>query len=405
MLFGPWTALVVVGVDVGMLTMRHMGYLGESMYLVRTLPIGFVIIGPLLAGVAATDAARISQAGNIGLVMAVRRRRMRYLWAWWWTILPASGFHTAAFAVMVLVGGDLDPRGGWLRLLLAFLVQLAVFSWFTALGSVFGRFLPTAIAALAAAATAFVAVYYLTGATAEQPRFSVFGDLGATVTQVGVLFNPAQLLLQLALLSGSAAALLWAPVRLVRERPSLRPAGTLACVAVVVALCLAQRVLPAALLVSDPSPPDTCVGDQPVVCYYHEHARYATPYIDLIARASRAALDNGYGAFVPRRMDEVSRRYTPGDPDVTALDPFEVNYPGDDYLVETFVFPMQCPQVHSDQPPSDEFWRNQRLLTATWMSLMGREYGPLDAAEASLVPLEPEEVAATMSALRSCDFE
>ncbi|MDR0592582.1 MAG: hypothetical protein LBG60_04855, partial [Bifidobacteriaceae bacterium] len=75
MLFGPWAALVVIGVDIAMLTMRDMAYLGESMYLVRTLPLGFIIVGPVMAGVAATDAALMSRAGNIGLVIAVQRRR------------------------------------------------------------------------------------------------------------------------------------------------------------------------------------------------------------------------------------------------------------------------------------------------------------------------------------------
>jgi hypothetical protein len=327
------------------------------------------------------------------------------LWAWWWTVLPASAAHAAAFAVMVFVGGDLDPRGGWPRLLLAFLVQLAVFGWFAALGSAVGRFLPAAVAALAAAATAFAAVYYLAGAAAGVPRFSVLGDLGASVSQVGVLFNPAQLLLQLAVLGGSAAVFLWAPVRLVRERAVPRPAGAPACVAVVIALWLAPPVLPASLLVSDPSPPDTCVGEGPVVCYYHEHARHAAPYLDLVGRASRAALDNGYDALVPTRMEEISRRYIPDGPDVVALDPFEAYYPGDEYVMESLVYPMRCPQMHAEQAPSEEFWRNQRLLTATWMSLMGQVYALPDPAEASLVPLPPDEVTAIMSTLRACDFE
>jgi hypothetical protein len=264
------------------------------------------------------------------------------------------------------------------------------------------------MAGLIAAIFSLGGVYYLTGTAASSPKFSLLGDQGATVPQIGVLFNVPQLVLQLGLLAVSGAVFLTARVRFSGGRTGFRLLDAVLCCITAVGLCISPQVLPGHLLISDPTPPDVCVGETPQVCYFHEHERYAAPYLTLVKRATVAAMKSGYDALLPNKLVETSRRFSPDEPGTIALDPFETTYPGDEYILQGLVYPDWCAQMSADQPPpSEEFWANQQLLKATWMNVMGLEAteGWIGAEDAARIPLPPDEVRSMMSALRACDFE
>ncbi|MDR0626411.1 MAG: hypothetical protein LBG11_03985 [Bifidobacteriaceae bacterium] len=409
-LFGPWMALGLLGIDIGVLLMRGAGWLGESMSLVRTMAVVFNVAGALLAGVAATDAARISRAGNIDLVLAVRKTQRRYLWAWLWTFLPAALAHVIVFLVAALAGGDWSPRSGWGRLLLALAVQLADIGWFIALGSVIGRLLPAVAAALVAAVTGLVAVYFFQGLYLNlgDSRFSPLGDSGSVLSQIGLVYNPVELVLQLACLGVSSAVFLWSPVRSYGARSVIRPVGLLTLSAVIAALLLVPSAVPSDPFRPNPTPPDVCVGGEPKICYYHEHERYSTPYIEAVQRASATARDKGYEALVPETVVETSMTFFPSGPDQAGLSGFEPAAPNEDAIVSQLLSPEHCPQMYADVQPSEVFWLDLGLLEATWVELLGHEYQWFDnlgEEAAGLVPLSPDEVAAKMAKLRACDFE
>ncbi|MDR1189281.1 MAG: hypothetical protein LBK95_17835 [Bifidobacteriaceae bacterium] len=407
-LFGPWMALGLLGLDVGVLAMRGAGWLGESMYLVRTLAVVFNVAGALLTAVAATDAARISRSGNIGLILAVRKTHRRYLWAWWWTFWPAAAAHAIVFLVATAAGGDLSPRGGWGRLVLALAVQLADIGWFIALGSVIGRLLPTIAAALVAAVTGLVAVYYFQGLYFDfaEARFSPLGDSGSVLSQIGQLYNPVELVLQLAFLTASGAVFLWSPVRLHGTRTAIRPVGMMGVGIAVIALWGAPSLLPTDPFVPDPSLPDVCVGGIPTICYYHEHERYAAPYIETIERVTGAARAAGYDSLVTEEVLETSATSRPSGPDQAGLTGFEAGAVSDEMIVGELLSLRNCPQMYAEVQPSEEFWRDMRLLEATWLDLLGHEYQWFaDDAEAASAPLSPREASAKMTELRACDFE
>lgn len=60
-LAGPWVALAVIGLDVGVALLRGAPYLGEAVFTVRWMALAVWMIGALVGAVAAVDAAHLAQ--------------------------------------------------------------------------------------------------------------------------------------------------------------------------------------------------------------------------------------------------------------------------------------------------------------------------------------------------------
>jgi len=401
-LAGPWAALVVVGVDLGIATMRHAPYLGEGMWTVRWMALGLWILWPVVAAVAAVDAARLTRPGSRHLPFTTRRGRVEYVWAASWTAVPAIAVHTAVIIVALAIGGVGHPRVGWAPIALAVVAQGSTFLWFAAVGSFIGRCTPPLLAGILAAGASLAFSYVLTNVGAAAPEFEVLGDQGASVSQIGVTWNLTHLAVQSVILVATAAVMLVArPVeRSARIVPG--PAWVSAALATVVVVAVAPRAVAGAPLSAEPEPPDDCTGTQPVVCIYPEHRRHAEPTLAALDALLDAARDAGYASFVPTRVEESSRRYDAADGhgvmSLPILEPGQVDTPG---LVQRLLMPGWCPALSADTPPPDAYFAAMQSLTFTWTSVVGEPYDPMAAG---LRQLSPDEVGRIQSAWSACDL-
>jgi len=115
-LWGPRLALLLVVLEAANLLQLGRPWRGELLWTTQWLGIVHFIVGPLLAGVAAVDAARLARQGSLELLAVSGRPRGTYVWAAAWTAVPACLAHTAALAVALAWARDTgeaassDPR-------------------------------------------------------------------------------------------------------------------------------------------------------------------------------------------------------------------------------------------------------------------------------------------------------
>ncbi len=350
-LWGPRLALVLVVLEVANLWQRGRPWRGELLWTVEWMGIVHFVVGPLLAGVAAVDAARMAQPGALEFLAVSRRRHGAFVWAAAWTALPACLVHSAGLAVALLWaqrhwgGAEVGSAA------LAFAVQLVAFCWYSALGSAVGRFMPV----LAAGPVAAVAAMGLFFRLADGDGFLLMHFGASTVSRLGVELNANYLWLQFFVLGGTAVLLaaprVWPSTTRIRRAPHL--AGvTMLALALVVLVSVGSWGPEQRQELADPYPPDRCFGESPTVCYYPQHLRMAGPSLEAIEDFAERARRAGYDDLVPKTIHETSRSYFPSDPEIKGLHmegrEFEGKPPSPELLVQSLIFPHHC--LHPDRP-------------------------------------------------------
>ncbi|GAB1640187.1 hypothetical protein [Krasilnikovia sp. MM14-A1259] len=377
-LLGPWMILAALGIEVTNFMLRGMPWRGEGLWSVDWFAISLFIIGPLAAGVAAIDAARLSRPGNLHLVVSVARRGRAYLWAAAWCAIPLSVLHLAVIGAAMIVGRVGHPSVSWWSLLGAALVQCAGIVWYVCLGSAVGRYTNTLVAGLVGGVGGFALSYLVGGAFDSKPTFQLLNLGSATITMVGKSFNAGYLSAQAVLLLGTGALLLTLRVQGRSGRRLPTGAAAVAAVLVVAAIAIAPTALPSQRYDSTPHAPTSCTGTAPQICLYPEHRRYAAAINNSIDTLAKAAQAHGYSRLVPARIIEESRSYHPSGPGVFALYlPAQV-YEGGQFTVQdaatAMLTPSHCAFV---QNPSvggidvDRFTANYFSLVTTWLHLAG----------------------------------
>lgn len=419
-LWGPRLVLVLVALETANLLQRGRPWRGELLWTVEWLGIVHFVAGPLLAGVAAVDAARLARPGSLELLAVSKRPRGTYVWAAAWTAVPACVAHTAALAAALGWGqrfwgnAELGSAG------LAFAVQLAGFCWYSALGSVIGRYVPVLAAGPAAAVGALGLFYRL----ADGDGFLLMHFGASTVSRLGVQLNAVYLWLQLAVLAGTAAMFMlprvWPAREPMRRTPHLL--GVTALAAALVVLMSARGLGPdQRQMLADPYPPDRCYGENPVVCYYPQHQRMAEPSYEAIADFAQRARQAGYHDLMPDTIHETSRSYFPTDPAIQGLHisarEYEGNPPDPADLIQTLVLPNHCrkPDRSFGDMESRMYEFHFDLVDALhWLYVTEGPSGlEFDVAEHSnfhdwpigwVEELTPEEVSVLAAKRLACDF-
>ncbi|GAA3781054.1 hypothetical protein GCM10022225_81800 [Plantactinospora mayteni] len=402
-LVGPWLLLPAIGLEVAIFLMRGVPWRGEGLWTVDWFAISLFLLGPLAAGAAAVDAARLSRPGNIHLVVSVPRPERVYLRTALWCAGPLIALHLLVIVIGILIGEVWRPSTGWMALVGAALVQCAAILWFTAIGSAIGRFSTPLLAGIAGAGAGYVLNYVVSNAFDAEPRFRLLALGGATVTQLGRVYNPDYLSGQAVVLLATALLFLVVPVTM--RSGWRRPTGvgaTAAAVAVVM-IAVAPTVLPANRKLADAQPPTLCEGTGPQVCMYDEHRRYADLVNSRIRTLTQAALRSGYPAYVPERIVEQSQSYRASGGGVRSLWlPADI-YEKGRYSIEDAAYfliePGHCEWMTGGLTP-EGFWEVFFSLLDTWLHIAGDK---LDYVPVEHRILSPEEVRTALAAFERCE--
>jgi hypothetical protein len=401
-LTGPVAGAVVLAVDASSALSRDMAYRGEAMLTERWLAIGLIIICPVLCGLSATDSALLGRPGTAHLNSV--RGGLRYRWALRWSVGPALAAHALVFAAMLIASGDYRPRGGWAPIILAFGAQCCLLYWFAALGSLLGKLLPLQLAGLAGAVLSILVLFRLTSNGSAEPRFSLLGDMGATVSQIGVAFNLSHLSWQIAVLLLSATALARLPVGMRRGLATPTRVGYLTAAGVTASAVVLVQLVGGGPLVQKEARPELCAGNGFRLCIYPEHQRYAEPVLAFLDESVAALRANGYDRLLAAQYVEGNRRYSgkAGDrPGIVVVQSIDVDYKNDPTLIVADLFtPTWCAAIHDpDEPPPDRYWEDAALLEETFLAFAPIEGGPASP------PLTPAQVDETHARWAKCLLE
>jgi hypothetical protein len=407
-LLGPWTAVVTVGLEIANAVQRGRPWVGEGMWTVEWAGIILFVLGPVVAGVAAVDAARLSRPGNIHLVVAVPWSWRAYVRAAAWCALPVLIVHLVSIAIGLAQGAVTEPSTGWGALIFATAVQCLVVCWFAAVGSLLGRFLPPIAAGLVGALAGVVASYLLNNASGARPQFALLNVGAATVSRLGLTYHYRYLGAQVVLLLLTSVLFVAVGTRTARAvRMPTRVGAGMAAVAIAL-LAVGPAVLPASRLRPDPQRPTYCFAHDPRICLFTEHRRYrhaVTENVDRLVGAARAA---GYGALVPRKIVESSRTYVGARPGIASLLlPLDERHPTLLAWIRQLVYPLQCPSLlaANHAPPPMEFFDRLQSVEYTWLRLADPHAGLRGLnQDANLRMLSPAQVAKLMKQFAACDL-
>lgn len=403
-LAGPWAVFPAVGIAAFSALLRHEPYLGEAMWTVRWMALDLWMLWILACAFAAVDAARLMRPGQRSLVFATARGRQQLPWAALWSGASVAAAQILVTTVALAVGRAQVSRVGWLLLSGAIAAQACTILWASCLGSLIGRLCPPVVAGIVAAGVAFAAGYAFTTASSGTARFTLLGDTGASVSQIGVRWNGMQLLIGIALVLGTAGLLVAARPR--QWRGHIVPGPALAG-AFVVALGVAVLV-PSQVhgypLRDDLAAPNRCSGAMPTICVYSEHTRSAGAAIGLVRRYMQAAQEHGYTGLVLKQVDEQSRRYVANKPEGAGSIPAieHGSAPDAGLIVQTLYYPSWCPATSSSTPPPDAYTQGIGDLLATANHLvpgMTANYASPDQRV-----LTPAQANALIAAWRRCDL-
>ncbi|WP_162561539.1 hypothetical protein [Salinispora mooreana] len=349
---GIWSTVIVLSVQAFNFFDRGMPWRGEWNWTVDWSGSGLVIIGPLLAGVAAVDGGRIKNEHRLPQARMLSHPIRAVLGLWLTAALPAGLAYLLSTSIFLYIADSatLVPRTPALFLILA---QICALLSYILLGSVIGRMLGAVVGAPVSVIGA-VAVYWNLGRSGG--GFAPFDVGSATSSLLGLQFSTTYLFLQFGFMLVFMASCLAMHAALNSRLRGLVAVG-----------------LAIALLLSSSNSADiprfeehgvsasTCVSKQVTVCVYPEHERFLPDLARDVSVIHDAAGQLGISDLLPRVYVE----RIPGEgvrPDDDRRGRVEIK--PDDFstgrvpladVVYAVVLPWHCPQLFGEEPPSPRF--------------------------------------------------
>lgn len=398
----PWAAAIVAGVELAVMAQRGMQWRGDLVWTIDWLPVSFMIVGPVVAGLAAVDVARLAGATEHLSRRPVGRTPSFAVLISYVVVVGAT--HLAVLATgLVISRPPVGDPFAWL----AVLCQILMLVLFVALGTAVGRFVNVVLAGVVAAFAALALVY-----TAGSPSGRVmpleFG--GATIPRVGYAYAPGYLTAQAGVLILLVVALLvLRPIEGRRARRVLRRDAAVATVLAIAAIAVPLAV-PGSRLQAVDARPTWCGAVQTVpTCFYPQHARVAPAFQEQLWVLIDVARDQGYEGLVPGRVAESSRTLLAQDIDegsgafYVMPEHLQGAVPTLWEVASGVVQPVHCEQVRGEAPPSDRYWRDLDAVIATWVELA--EPGAAEKMGYFGSLLTPSEAAEIVQGFRTCTYQ
>ncbi|AEI11112.1 hypothetical protein [Cellulomonas gilvus] len=385
-----WAVLATVGAELAVAAQRGMQWRGDLVWTIDWLPVAFIIVGPVVSGLAAVDTCRLAEGAEHTTRSRLARSPSTAVAATYAGLVGAA--HLGVLAAMLIVSA---PPVGDPFAFLAVGVQLAILAVFAILGTAIGRFAGPLVGGATAALTALAAVFVASSPTGHIVLLEVGG---ATIPRVGYRYDGSHLALQLLALVLCAVALVAPRPREGRRIRAVSRRDAALALAAVIALGAICAVPTSKRLSETDAMPDSCALTEGVeTCFYAQHQRVAAEFREKLAPIITATREQGFGELLPARAAEASRTLLPqaADPSVAPLyvmpEHLQGVRPTTSEIISGMVSPVHCAQVQQDEPPSEQYWRDLDALTVTWVELVEPDYGAsvgyvgarLDADDAS----------------------
>lgn len=296
---------------------------------------GLIVLGPLLAGVAAFDTCRLISPASRPLFDGLPRRPgvVTQIVAAGVVCLFSAWLASEVVAVTVAAarGGAVDPD------LLQAVEALGLAVVFSALGVCVGLLLPSILAAPVAAVSAYIAAPVLSSVG----NWAAFRANGGDGRIAGLIREPGPVFIALLV----NVAISWALLRVVTRRLRGPRPGWVA-VAVLAVAVLGPAALPYSDYRIDPAPRRTCVDGPPRVCVLRGHEGYLPPLAGQISDAAQALSALG---LTPQPQYWETIDGGPTQPEIGTFSPpstmtSDPTLTGED-VAELFSFPRQCPEA------------------------------------------------------------
>ncbi|WP_142157215.1 hypothetical protein [Cellulomonas sp. SLBN-39] len=396
-----WAALATIAAEISVALQRGMQWRGDLVWTVDWVPVAFIIVGPVVAGLAAIDTALTVQGGSHLFKRPVTRTP-----AFAVTLAYAAVIGTAHLVVVAGVLVVSAPPVGDPGVVLAIMVQLAMLTLFAAIGTTLGRFVGVVMAGALGALSVFALLFF---ASAPGDGLALLEFGGATLPRIGYAYSPTYLGAQLLLLLITTAALLLP--RPVDPMHKPRPSRSEVAVAgaALVAVAAGSVLVPGERLVPVETSPSLCGAVQTVpTCFYPQHERVMTGFQEQFWVLVSVARENGYGDLVPRRLVEASRTELPQEArDGTAAvyvmpEHLQGQEPSLWEIASGIVQPVHCAQVKGDLPPSERYWEDLQALVVTWVSLADPGVVEDVAFEGDI--LSPEQASVMAQEFAQCTY-
>ncbi|MBD2759647.1 hypothetical protein IEE94_08995 [Yimella sp. cx-573] len=380
-LLGPWAWIAVAAFQIVNFWSRGRPWVADAMLTIETAAIAFPVLGALVCGAAALDAARLGLSLGYHPVSTAARGSRAYLAASLWTAVPAAIVNTLVILGALVYGRPGHPTASWPNLAVGMLVQGIALFWFAAVGSALGRHLQPFVAGVAGGVVGYLTIL----AVSEVPGQSNPLDFGgALLPRVGLQYNLTNLTIQAVVLLATGIAAILLSNRRAPSRSWLWQIRTWLPLALIASLFLGVgRVDATPRVRPNTTPPTVCTGTAPRICTYPEQREQAPDINEWVSRLADDARSAGYGALVAPQYWSTSAGFTPKPP-VQGLElPDQPVVYG--AWAQAMLTPTHCPQLQSMRPPTEKYFTDMKNLINTWIAVGERKPAPLSPAQASQV--------------------
>lgn len=396
-----WLVPIQLGISLIVALQRGAQWRGDIIWTLDWLGVALTLIAPLVAGIAAVDAARL--LGNVSYMELNRVPRTPHF-----ALVFAYGLAATALQVFTLLVAIVVSQPSSLPptvLLVAAnqsLVLIVMISLGALAGRLGGRVYGGILAVLAGAAVMFALGY-------SDGYLSPFDYGGATAPRIGYVYNTTALLAQTASLGLIVVALSMVRLsrlgtrRVVRLPDVAGVAGLLAAVVAITILAPPDRLSPSY------ERPTRCGAVATIpTCFFPEHGRVASAYTEQFWVLATTAMDKGYPAFLPTEVLEASQSFDPRKEDAST-GAFIVSPAGLAGETPTLweialgiLNPSHCKQLQTDTSPSDRYAEDLQALLGTWLNLANPAEAEMAGYDRAV--LNPAEVADLVEGFRTCEY-
>lgn len=375
---------------------RDMDSLGETMMTVRWAALSLPMLYPVVAGFSAIDAARARRSSLVvGTFGASRMFRIALTLVLVPAISAAAGFLVPVLTFIV-VGQDLDPAGGWFRIASALLAEIAGFLLFASVGAMVGWVFRPVVSGIAAVVVSLALIHFLNSPNddGKSDNFNPFLDNGASVSQIGVVFNLSHLWVRIAI-TVAVAVLVVSALSFSPTARSDRVWAVAVILAIVVITSVLSSLVSSYFLEDDARAPKDCeVVEGREFCVFEEHSsrfQDVRPTLsDLLQKAEGTVLE----PVLVDRYEEMSRRYEPSGADVRGLPSLDRTDSNTQQLAFWMSSPLDCTATRGVEltPYGSEVLDGMSTVSSNWLSLY--QYGSFTDS--------PEDVESAVETVLSC---